>query len=73
MKIEEIKEEMKKFRDFYGGDLISSDRIDEATSKKELAALIEEHRSHMEMMLCDANSHLDHFKHKLGLTNIFFT
>jgi hypothetical protein len=67
MTIEKIKEEMKKFRDLYGGDLISLEFIDNATTKQELAKIIEEHRTHMEMMLCDANSHLDNFKGRLGL------
>jgi F420-0:gamma-glutamyl ligase len=63
-----IKKKMKAYRDFYGGDLISLNEIDNATSKKELAGLIEQHRSHMEMMLADAHNHLDHFKNKIGLT-----
>lgn len=67
MTISKIKEEMKKYRDFYGGDLISLDNIDDATSKEQLAKIIEDHRTHMEMMLCDAHSHLDKFKGRLGL------
>lgn len=70
MEINKIKKEMKSYTDFYGGDLISYGEIDNATTKRELEALIEQHRTHMEMMLCDAMSHLNHFKQKLGLTII---
>lgn len=71
MTLQKIKDQMKKYRDFYGGDLISLEKIDDAKGKKELAAIIEEHRTHMEMMLCDAHSHIDRFKKKVGLTNLF--
>lgn len=67
MTLDKIKTEMKKYRDFYGGDLISLNEIDNATSKKELSKLLEEHRLHMEKMLADAHSHIDNFKSKLGL------
>lgn len=66
--LEKIKAEMKKYRDFYGGDLISLNEIDNAATKKELAELIEQHRSHLEMMLADALSHIDSFKNNLGLS-----
>jgi hypothetical protein len=72
MTIGKIKEEMKKYRDLYGGDLISLESIDNATTKQELAKMIEEHRTHMEMMLCDAHSHLDKFKDRLGLRCLSF-
>jgi hypothetical protein len=67
MEIEKIKEEMIKYRDFYGGDLLDVSEVENAKSKKELEQIIERHRSHMEMMLSDANSHLDSFKKKVSL------
>jgi len=67
MDIEKIKKEMISFRDFYGGDLLGLDEIKDAKSEKELEQIIERHRSHMEMMLNDACSHLDSFKRKIGL------
>ena len=67
MKISEIKKEMLKHRDFYGGDIIYVEEINKAKSKKELAKIIEDHRSHQEAMLSDASSTLDIFKRKLGL------
>lgn len=51
MTLKEIKNEMLSFRDFYGGDLLGESEIKEATSKKELAEIIEKHRNHLEDML----------------------
>lgn len=67
MTIKKIKEEMKKYRDFYGGDFLDASEIDKAESKKDLAIIVEKHRDHMESMLADANSHLDDFKRRVGL------
>jgi len=67
MSIKEIKKEMLEYQDFYGGDFIQRGEIKKAKSKKELNIIIENHRDHMELMLCDANSHLDSFKRKIGL------
>ena len=58
---------MLSYRDFYGCDLLSEDEIKNATTRKELYDIIERHRTHMEDMLCDANSHLDNFKKRVGL------
>ena len=69
MKISEIKKQMLAFEDFYGGDLSSSDKIKDAKTKKELNDVLEQHRSFMECMLCDANSHLDSFKKKIGVSS----
>ncbi len=70
MTLKEIKKEMIEYRDFYGGDLIDSGDIKSATTKKQLYDIIEKHRDHMEMMLRDADSHLDNFKERIGLTYI---
>lgn len=67
MKIYEIKEQMINYRDFYGGDLLEVSEVQKAKTRKELYDILERHRSHMESMLADANSHLDNFKKKLGL------
>lgn len=63
-----IKSEMKTYRDLYGGDLLDSSEIDSANTKEELERIIENHRNHMESMLGDANSHLDRFKKRIGLS-----
>jgi len=67
MKIKAIKKKMANYRDFYDGDLLEVSEIENATTKEELAKIIENHRNYMEAMLSDANSHLDNFKRKLGL------
>ncbi len=71
MTIDKIKQEMQSYRDFYGGDLLGLDEIKSAKTKKQLANIIDRHRSHMEDMLSDAYSHLDNFKRKIGLENIY--
>lgn len=67
MEIEKIKEEMIKYRDFYGGDLLNVDEVITCETKDELKEILWKHDSHMEMMLSDAKSHLNHFTQKLGL------
>jgi len=68
MKLNELKNEIFEWTDFFGGDIISADAVRNAKNKEDLSAALEEHRSFMESQLCDANSHLDNFKKKLGLT-----
>lgn len=67
MNIKEIKKEMKAYRDFYGGELFDHNEIDKATTKVELAKIIENHRVEMEERAKDADSHLDAFKKRIGL------
>lgn len=67
MKIEKIKKEMLKWRDFYGGNIIYTEEIKNATSKEELNEIMEKYRQFLEAMLRDADSHLDNFKRKVGL------
>ena len=68
MKLEQIKKEMMKFSDFYGGDLLCRGDISSASTKEDLAKIIESHRRHMKMMAIDADFHLDHFKKRIGLS-----
>ena len=68
MNLNELKNEIFEWTDFYGGDIINAEAVRKATTKKELADVLEEHRAFMESQLCDAQSHLDNFKKKLGLT-----
>ncbi len=67
LSIKDIKLKMVEFRDFYGGDLLYEDEIKKSKTKKELASILEKHRSFMEDMLSDAMSHLDNFKKSVGL------
>lgn len=61
---------MKEYRDFFGGNLISSEKIDSCKTKKELADIIDEHDSHIEAMATDAQSSLNRFKQKIGLSGL---
>jgi hypothetical protein len=67
MKIEDIKNEMLKYKDYYGGDLINIDDIKKAKTKKELSNIIKAHEKFMENMLCDALGSLKVFENKVGL------
>lgn len=67
-KQEAIKAKMKKFKDFFGGDLLDIELIDSCETKQELADLIDRHSQHIEMMCNDAQSHLDRFKKNIGLS-----
>lgn len=68
MEINQIKTEMKSYIDFVGADLLGVDRVDECETKEELAQIIEEHSYHLEIVLSDAQSHLENFKKRIGLT-----
>ena len=68
MDLNELKNEIFEWTDFYGGDIINAEAVRNAKTKEDLAAALEEHRSFMEAQLRDAHSHLDNFKRKLGLT-----
>lgn len=65
--LDEIKAQMLKYRDFYGGDISEIDMIENATTKEELAAVLNKHEHLLEDMLCDARSHLNNFRKKVGL------
>ena len=67
MELSEIKKEMLNYRDFYGGDLGNEDLIKNAKSLIDLDMILGDHYILMEDMLRDAESHLDHFRKKIGL------
>ena len=71
MKIDEIKKEMLAHRDFFGGDIMYRDEIKKAKTKKELAKIMDNYGTHLEMMANDAQSHHSNFKRKLGLDLIY--
>ncbi len=70
MTLKKIKQEMKAYRDLFGGQLINSDEIDRAKTKKELAGIIDKHKDFMDSMLADAETSLVHFKRSIGLEGI---
>lgn len=70
MEIEEIKLKMKSYKDFFGGDLLLIDEIDNCSTKEELVQILNRHISFIYDMAADAESHLNNFKNKLGLDYI---
>lgn len=66
MKLEQIKKRMLEYRDFYGGDLIVTDKINEARTKEELNEILHQHENLLEDSLIDALNHLKKFKREVG-------
>ena len=69
MTIKEIKKNMLKWRDFWGGDIMYTDLIEQAKTKKQLAEVMEMYYRHLEDCGNDALRHCEEFKRKLGLNN----
>jgi len=67
MTIAEIKTKMLAHRDFYGGDIMQTDEINKAKTKKDLAKVLDSYESHLEMIALDAISHHSRFRKSLGL------
>ena len=67
MNLQQLKNKMIAFRDFYGGDLLMVEEVENAETEQQLAEIIENHRNHIEDMANDAIRHLDRFKSQLGL------
>lgn len=67
LKFTEKKEKLKKWKDFYGGDLINSDEIDKAKTEKELSIILNKHEDFLDSMHCDAMSNISQFRNKLKL------
>ena len=67
MTLDKIKKKILEWKDFYGGDIADYEKVNRATSKEKLKTILEEHRSFMENMLSDVNSHLNNFERELGL------
>lgn len=67
MTIADMKKEMIKYIDFYGGELLNISDVDAAKTRRELYDILNSHESHMESMLSDAMSSMSEFKKKIGL------
>lgn len=65
--LEDIKKQLLNYRDFYGGDISETDLINNARSMEDIAAVLDKHERLLEDMLCDARSHLNNFRRKIGL------
>ena len=67
MKIEEVKERLKDYRDYYGWRLREYDSIDSAKTLDELKDIVDDHIRFVESSSLDAESNLILLKRKLGL------
>jgi hypothetical protein len=67
MTIAQIKKQMLEYRDFFGGDIMYTDEIEKATTKKQLNELLDRYSGHLEMVAVDAQSHLNNFRIRLNI------
>lgn len=67
MTLAQTKKAMLEWTDFHGGDISDTTSIKNAKNKKELAQVLYDHESFLEMQLCDALSHIESFRKKLKL------
>jgi hypothetical protein len=67
MKIQEIKNKMLQWRDFYGQDIADTKRIKNAKAKEDLHCILSDHVSFLEDQNNDAIRHTEEFERKLGL------
>ena len=72
-KLEKLKKEMLKWEDFYSQDIVWTDRIEEATTFKELYRIMQDHRDFLVEQNNDATDHLDEAVKKMfeGCEEIF--
>ncbi len=64
MRTREIIARIKKYRDYYGFDIVSADEI---KTKEQAVEALEAHKRWLEDTLTDALRDVDHFVEKLGI------
>ena len=57
--VHDLKKQMIKWRDFYGGELLAIDKVVTATSMDELEKIMHEHRNFLEAQYNDAVTHIE--------------
>lgn len=67
MTLQEIKEKMITYRDFFGGEFLEHHLIKSAENKADLKSIIKNHRDHLEMIANDAQHSLDRYQDLIGL------
>ena len=67
MKLEEIKKSMLEYTDLLGGKLLDVQEIKDATTKEDLAIIIDKHHDFINDMAKDTQSSLARYKTSLGL------
>lgn len=60
--ISELKKKILSWTDYYGQDIVYTEEIKKAKSKKQLKKIIEKHITFLEMQHIDAMTHADNFK-----------
>jgi len=70
MTINQIKKEMLEWTDFYGQDITSKDMIENAKTKNELSEVLDAHSRFLEDQAIDAQSHLNNFRKKIGVSSL---
>lgn len=70
MELEEIKKQMKDWKDLFGSHLLDKEDIESAQTKEELALIIERHHEHLSDRANDAQSHLERFQRSVELYNL---
>lgn len=63
--LQEIKQKMKEYKDFFGGELLDFYEIDKAQTKQELSAIIDRHYSFLESQCNDAQHALERFHQEI--------
>jgi len=71
VKLEVLKKKILKWTDFYGQDIVTTDEIEKAKTKKELKEIIKKHIDFLYDQHLDANSHAENFIRELDLDNIY--
>ncbi len=66
--IKKLRNKMLKWKDFYGQDIVETDKIKSAKTIKGLNKILNNHISFIEMQNLDAMSHAESFRKELGLS-----
>lgn len=67
MKLEEIKNKMASYRDYFGSPLINSDDIEACESSEDLAEILDYHEQFIGDQCNEAQNSVNRFKRSLGL------
>jgi len=70
MTIEQAKQKIRGYRDFFGYDIIYQQEIEEATTFEELCEILTYYDKHIEDMCNDAQNHLSRFRKELGIDDL---
>ena len=65
--LSEIKEKMKSYTDFFGGQFIDKQLIDNAETLTDLERVFQDHHDYITDMATDAQRNLKNFKHSIGV------